>query len=281
MKWILKIFLKIVISQLSIPYSFWKKFGFFKHGQMDSCEYAIKIFNLHFKRAYPNNFPKNITLLELGPGDSIASAIIGFSFGVSKTILVDVGDFATKDIRFYKKLIMKLKMMGLKAPNVEDFSSLKELLNITNAIYLSNGLSSLESISSNSVDLIWSHSVLEHIQKKDFIPVQKELKRILKKSGMASHNIDFQDHLNHALNNLRFSEDLWESNVFLKAGFYTNRIPAKSMHSIFQKVGFTIKKESFGKWPKMPTKRKNIHKDFDKYTDEELMNRTSNVLLEL
>jgi hypothetical protein len=281
MKWFFKIFIKIIISQLPIPYSFWKKFGFFKHGKMDSCEYAIKIFNLHFKRAYPNNFPKNITLLELGPGDSIASAIIGFSYGVSKTILVDVGNFATKDIKFYKKLVMKLKIMGLKAPNISEFSSLEDLLKITNTSYLSNGLSSLKSISSNSIDLIWSHSVLEHIQKKDFIPIQRELKRILKSSGFASHNIDFQDHLNHSLNNLRFSEDLWESKIFLNAGFYTNRIPAKLMHSIFKEVGFSIKDESFGKWPKLPIKRKNIHRDFHHFNDEELINRTSNVLLKL
>ena len=87
MKWFFKIFIKIIISQLPIPYSFWKKFGFFKHGKMDSCEYAIKIFNLHFKRAYPNNFPKNITLLELGPGIVLHLQLLVFLMVFQKLFL--------------------------------------------------------------------------------------------------------------------------------------------------------------------------------------------------
>ena len=54
MKWFIKIALKIFISRLPIPYSFWKITGLFKHGGMDSYEYAIKIFDLHFYRAFPN-----------------------------------------------------------------------------------------------------------------------------------------------------------------------------------------------------------------------------------
>ena len=69
---------------------------------------------------------------------------------------------------------MKLKIMGLKAPNISEFLSLEDLLKITNTSYLSNGLSSLKSISSNSIDLIWSHSVLEHIQKKKILFLFKE-----------------------------------------------------------------------------------------------------------
>tara|TARA_Y100001978_G_scaffold109743_1_gene97929 strand:+ start:60 stop:428 length:369 start_codon:yes stop_codon:yes gene_type:complete len=122
---------------------------------------------------------------------------------------------------------------------------------------------------------------MEHVRKKDFIDVQKELKRILKPTGFISHNIDFQDHLDHSLNNLRFSERIWESDLFVKAGFYTNRIPAIEMHSIFRKVGFKIEQETFGKWPKLPIPRIKIHKTFKIYKDSELINRTSSVLMKL
>ena len=66
MIWFLKILLKIIFSRLPIPYSFWKLIGFFKHGKMDTCEYAIKIFNLHFTRAFPEKLPSNFNILELG-----------------------------------------------------------------------------------------------------------------------------------------------------------------------------------------------------------------------
>lgn len=279
MKSIIKIIIKIIINRLPIPYSVWKFLGLFKHGKMDSCEYAIKIFNLHYSRAYENSEKKNITILELGPGDSIASALIGYAYGVSNTYLVDIDNFASKNINFYKRLSKKLKSLKLTQPNISEAKSLKDILNSTNSNYLTNGLISLRSIKSNSVDFVWSHSVLEHIRKKDFLDIQIELKRILKPNGYISHNIDFQDHLDHGLNNLRFSEKLWESELFISGGFYTNRIPAKAMHSIFKKVGFTVVKESFGKWSKLPILRKNMHKEFNIYSDHELLNRTSNVLL--
>ena len=279
MKWRLKIFCKILLSKFPFHYSIWKSFGLFKHGKMDSLEYPIKIFNLHIKKAYPEIIPRNLTTLELGPGDSIASAIIGYAYGVSKTYLIDVGDYATKDISFYKELANKLKFKGLRVPDLSEVSSFEEILKLSNAMYLKDGLDSLKDLKSNSIDYIWSHSVLEHIRKKTFLKVQKELIRILKPSGIISHNIDFQDHLDHSLNSLRFSEKLWESDLFANAGFYTNRIPAKRMHTIFKEVGFIVKKESFGKWPLLPTRRKDMDKEFDIYSDSELINRTSYVLL--
>ena len=279
MKWRLKIFCKILLSKFPFHYSIWKSFGLFKHGKMDSLEYPIKIFNLHIKKAYPEIIPRNLITLELGPGDSIASAIIGYAYGVSKTYLIDVGDYATKDISFYKELANKLKFKGLRVPDLSEVSSFEEILKLSNAMYLKDGLDSLKDLKSNSIDYIWSHSVLEHIRKKTFLKVQKELIRILKPSGIISHNIDFQDHLDHSLNSLRFSEKLWESDLFANAGFYTNRIPAKRMHTIFKEVGFIVKKESFGKWPLLPTRRKDMDKEFDIYSDSELINRTSYVLL--
>ena len=106
MIWLLKILLKIIFSRLPIPYSFWKLIGFFKHGKMDSCEYAIKIFNLHFNRAFPQKLPSNLNILELGPGDSIASAIIGYAYGASCIYLVDIDNYVTKDLNFYKTYLL-------------------------------------------------------------------------------------------------------------------------------------------------------------------------------
>ena len=280
MIWSLKILLKIIFSRLHIPYSFWKLIGFFKHGKMDSCEYSTKIFNLHFNRAFPKNLPSNFNILELGPGDSIASAIIGFAYGASCIYLVDIDNYVTKDLNFYKKLISYLDTKGLNTPNISNAKSLKDILKSCNAFYLTDGLSSLKTIKKNSIDFVWSHSVLEHIRKYQFCDLQRELKRLLKSSGKASHSIDFQDHLDFGLNNLRFSEKIWESKLFANSGFYTNRIPALKMHEIFRELGFKIKRESFGKWKKLPTKRSSMNKEFDIYSDKDLLNRTSYVLLE-
>jgi SAM-dependent methyltransferase len=280
MKWAFKIIAKIIFSRLPLPYSFWRSLSLFRHGSMDSSEYPVKIFNLHLKRAFPHGLPFGAVILELGPGDSLASALMGYASGALKTYLVDVGSFARNDVTFYQTLATDLCNKGLQCPDISDAFSLDDILQASNAIYLTNGLSSLRMIPSDSVDFVWSHSVLEHVRKDELAAALVELQRILKPGSRSSHNIDFQDHLAHSLNNLRFSELLWESNLFAKSGFYTNRVPAIQMHKMFQEIGLKILSEEFGKWDELPIHRRSLHADFTKYTDEELCNRTSHVLLQ-
>ena len=280
MHWSLKIIIKIIISRLPISYSFWRKLGLFRHGHMDSIEYPLKIFNLHIDRAFPDGIPPDAVILELGPGDSATSALLGYAHKASRIYLVDVGDYIRKDIDFYRLFSNHLKEYGFIILEFENMSTIEDMLSTCNTEYMTRGISSLKNIPSASVDYIWSHSVLEHVRKAEFGELLEEFKRIMKPQALASHNIDFQDHLSHALNNLRFSESTWESTLFSSSGFYTNRIPATSMHSMFRDAQFTILQENFGCWPKLPTPRKSLHSDFASYSDEELINRTSSVLMQ-
>ena len=104
----------------------------------------------------------------------------------------------------------------------------------------------------------------------------KEMYRVLKPHGVISHNINYKDHLDESLNNLRFSEELWESSLFANSGFYTNRLPAVEMHNLFKKNGFNLIEENFGRWDKLPIKRSSLSKEFRCFSDDELMRPTSN-----
>ena len=77
---------------MPLIYQFWQRLGIFRHGRMDNAEYVLKTFFLHFKNCYPNKNVYGKTFLELGPGDSIASAIIARSLNC-KCILVDTGNY--------------------------------------------------------------------------------------------------------------------------------------------------------------------------------------------
>lgn len=279
MKWAFKIGLKLIFARLPMPYIFWKSIGLFRHGCMDTTSYPIKIFKMHVERAYPQGLPRQSVILELGPGDSLASAIIAYAYDVKCIYLVDVGCYASKKIKFYQSLSTELARLGMNAPDLRKVTSIESILKACNAKYLTNGIDGLKEIPSGSLELVWSHSVLEHIRKHEFAPTLNELKRILKPGAYSSHNIDFQDHLDGELNNLRFSEKVWESEFFTKSGFYTNRIPALKMHSMFREVGFDVIKEEFGPWPSLPTPRSAMNDGFDCFSDEELINRTSHVLL--
>jgi SAM-dependent methyltransferase len=279
MKWALKIAAKILISRLPIPYDWWRSFGIFRHGQMDNFEYCLKIFKLHADRAYPSGFSPDLTMLELGPGDSIASAIIANAFGANKTYLVDIGNYANKNIVFYKSLVNYLRERGLNPADLSEAKTIDDVLRVTNSYYLTGGLESLKRIESSTIDFVWSHSVLEHIRKHEVDAFLKEIYRVMKSTGYASHNIDFQDHLEKGLNNLRFSEKVWESALFVNSGFYTNRIPAIKMHSMFRDIGFIFEQEQFGRWSTIPTPLTSLHEDFQIFSEQELINRTSHVLL--
>ena len=124
-----------------------------------------------------------------------------------------------------------------------------------------------------SYDIIIIQAVLEHVINP--YKVVSEIYRILKPNGVISHNINYKDHLGESLNNLRFSEELWESNLFAYSGFYTNRIPAVEMHKYFQKYGFNLVEEDFGRWDKIPISRSVLAKEFRRFTNDELARPTS------
>ena len=129
----------------------------------------------------------------------------------------------------------------------------------------------------NSIDFIWSHSVLEHVRKKDFADMVVELRRIVKATGKMSHNADLKDHLGDALNNLRFSDRLWESEFMAKSGFYTNRLQHQDILKLFREGGFEIVDDAVGCWEKMPTPRNSMDVMFQDVPDDELRICSSNV----
>jgi SAM-dependent methyltransferase len=167
----------------------------------------------------------------------------------------------------------------MKAPDLSGAEAFEDVLRLCHAEYLTDGAASLARIPSGSIDFVWSHSVLEHVRKHELDALLRELRRVLKPGALSSHNVDYQDHLDHALNNLRFPERVWESSFFAKSGFYTNRIPAITLHGMFRSAGFEIAREDFGRWPSLPTPRRSMYADFARYRDAELINRTSSVLL--
>lgn len=279
--WAAKIAAKLILGRLPFRHQLLRNMGIFKHGRMDEAAYALKIFNLHKDSAFPEGLPENFTALELGPGDSLASAIIAKAHGAKAIYLCDVDHYASNDIEKYRTLALELTKIGLK--NTPDLSNIKdapEMLELCNATYLTNGLKGLKSIPDKSVDFIWSHSVLEHIRKKDFSTTMKELHRILKKeNGRASHNVDLQDHLEKSLNNLRFPETIWENDIFANSGFYTNRLRYTQSMELIKDAGFEIIGQNAGQWPSLPLPRSKMHSDFHDLPDEELLTRTYSVLL--
>jgi len=260
----------MALSRIPLQYSIFSRVGLFRHGQMDKPEYALQIFRKHFERAEFSKKENGFVALELGPGDSFVSAFIANAYGASKSYMVDADNFAVDDIKVYQRLIGSLQSTGINVKKVGECASIEELLEQVGGIYLTNGLQSLRSIPDNSVDFIWSQAVLEHVKLEEFDATVYEFRRILRPNGVASHRVDLKDHLGGALNNLRFSTRIWESDWFAKSGFYTNRIRYSDMIDRFRRTGFDVDVLNFDHWQHLPTPRKKISREFAQLSDDEL-----------
>ncbi|MEM7757582.1 MAG: methyltransferase domain-containing protein [Cyanobacteria bacterium P01_A01_bin.40] len=208
--------------------------------------------------------------MELGPGNSLFSALICRSFGGDQTYLIDVDDFAIEEIESYKKMADFLKQQNLPAINIDDSQSFDDVMNSCGGYYLTDGLNSLKSIEDRSIDFIWSHAVLEHIRRDEFLSIMKETRRVISEDGICSHTVDLKDHFDQSLNNLRFDENFWESEFVNNSGIYTNRIRYSEMLDIFKQAGFEIKSTEVNKWEKLPVPHSALDKQFRDLSDDEL-----------
>jgi hypothetical protein len=91
--WQLKIALKVVLARVPLKYHLWRKAGVFRLGGMERPEYALDVFRRHFDAATFARKAGEFAVLEIGPGDSLFSALIARTFGASRTYLVDVSRF--------------------------------------------------------------------------------------------------------------------------------------------------------------------------------------------
>ena len=262
--WWLKAFLKLSLSLLPLPYTFWSYLKIFRHSDYHMDPNKIQnVFQKHISyfRENISSLPK--VIMQLGPGDTLAHCISGYELGVNKTIFLDVGNFAEKNIDHYKMFVNHLGL-DLK------FDTLGDLLEKTNSNYFTDGITSLRKIKSKTVDFSFSHAVLEHVDKNEFREMMQELYRVHKRSSFSSHWVDLHDHLGGGLNNLRFPESFWNSKIIKRSGFYTNRLRMKQIINLAEEAGFKAEVKEIYSWNKLPTPKTSLNRIFKGYSCKEL-----------
>jgi hypothetical protein len=81
---------KILLSRLPISYDLWRRTSLFRHGAMDVPQRALEAVRSMIQAAgYGERFD-GLSVLELGPGDSLATALIAHALGARQAVLVDV-----------------------------------------------------------------------------------------------------------------------------------------------------------------------------------------------
>ena len=270
--WFLKMSGKMVLARIPLPHKVWNRLGIFKHGQMQDFGYAHDVFLQHLNWAGLEDIQGNgdKVLLELGPGESLFSAVLATAYGFQSSILLDVGNYALPDAAAYREFAHWLQTQGLNPPSLETCSNPQEVLTCLKCSYLTEGLASLKAIPSQSVDLAFSQAVLEHVRRKEFGETIREIHRILKPGGVSTHVIDLRDHLQRSLNNLRFNEKFWESKFVSSSGFYTNRLRSSELMEIFAASGFQAVLVSKSEWKNLPVRRQALARQFRDLPEEML-----------
>jgi hypothetical protein len=206
----------------------------------------------------------------LGPSDSLFSAVIALALKASRSWLVDAGAFASTDME-YTSLFSFLRQKGFILPTQKEPNTITDILAACNCHYLTDGILSLAQIPSGSVDYCFSNAVLEHIPKQDFNQMAHELFRIIKPDGVCVHRVDLKDHLGGGFNNIRFSEKVWESTLFSRSGFYTNRIRFNEMLNVFVKAGFDYTLPRVLRWEQLPISNNKLDGAFRQLNDDDLL----------
>jgi hypothetical protein len=276
--WWGKIGAKMILSRVPTHYALWQKLGLFRHGYMDTANYSLGVFAAHTECAGLRGKLAGKTVLELGPGDSIATALIAKAYG-ARAVLLDAGAYATRDLSVYKHLADSLMQKGLTLPSLDTIDSFEAFLDVCDARYLTQGLASAQTLVEQSIDFVFSQAVLEHVRRDEFLAMQRALARALRADGICSHRIDLRDHLGGALNNLRFKEATWESDFFAQSGFYTNRIQMKQMLELFGMAGFNIEVLEVRAFEELPTPRRKMAQEFAGLPEDELNVSGFDVLL--
>ena len=93
-----------------------------------------------------------------------------------------------------------------------------------------------------SVDLFYSHEVLEHIPRKEIVAILNESKRVLRPGGIVYHDIHPRDHYAgwgknvSKVNFLRYSDRAWDFWVQNRISYH-NRMRAREFLDIFREGG--------------------------------------------
>lgn len=266
--WWAKIGVKIALAKAPVSYDLWRRIGISRYGKMIEASYSQSIFESHMASLTAHTSIKPNTLLELGPGDSVSTAVWARAREIDSTTLVDAGRFATTDVNAYQGA---LRLAGLENHQAARASTIDDMLRQLGATYLCNGLAGLQSIPSKSIDAAFSNAVLEHVRRSEFSATMRELFRIQRPGGVSSHQIDLRDHFGGALNSLRISHQRWESPIFTQSGFYTNRLRCSEIRSICTDAGWEIVECTERRWPNLVTPRSTLHADFQHFADDDLL----------
>lgn len=205
----------------------------------DHVEYSQKKFG-EFQGYIESHIDlKDKVILELGPGGSIGFGLLALKNGAQKYIAIDDGTHTFIE----KKLLARYARLlnGEKQTLTRYFSKKNRRItyNQETISFASIDQKSRYPISAQSIDIIYSCAVLEHVHDLDLC--FSEMSRVLKNEGLMYHEVDLRDHI-FSQKSIRFLtiSDFWFRTLFRNTGGYVNRKRLSRYRFLAEKHGLKI-----------------------------------------
>ena len=213
-------------------------------GLQNDISYAVQVAKNYLQFIQDNQIKiENKVLLEVGPGINFGSILILACFG-AKVMAAD--RFLTPwDKEYHPKFYGLLKDWVMENMPDADISPIDKILSLggypDHVIKLfSTSLEELKGIPDDSVDVLFSIAVLEHITS----PPQafQQIARVSRKGAFGFHQIDFRDHRNmeQPLEFLLMEDTEFEREFEERHGECGNRWRHWEYLELFSRVGFEI-----------------------------------------
>ena len=241
-------------------------------GGTNSARYCYSVWLRHLVLLYQNGMKMHPKIVaELGPGDSIGIGLAALITGAEKYYAFDVIKHTDlKDNIIILDELIDLFNNRASIPREDEFPELKPSLDsysfpehLFNDFYLDktkikkiksdlmmgggdtikyivpwNGV---EKIEENSVDLVFSQAVMEHVI--DLENAYRIMFKWLKNEGYISHQIDYKAHETHKVWNghWKYNDLVWKI-IMHGRSYPINRAPHSEHIKLIKKTGFKVKK---------------------------------------
>lgn len=219
---------------------------------------------------------KDKIILEIGPGNFLATGLLYLALGAKKVYLLDRFKhifWDKKDITFHKAVFAELAKRNYpyrEAVNEAVTITTKSIELNPDLIEYRLGDAAELPFENESIDFIFSNAVMEHIHNPE--DAVKEFARVTKAGGLNSHEIDLRDHFfkSTPLRLLKYSDTLWNLMAWNRPG-YTNRLRFSDWIMLFKRY-FKIEliKQILVLNNRKILNNLALNKKFKKYSKEEL-----------
>lgn len=241
--------------------------------QKSDPEHYNEVFYNALRKMDIENF-EGKTICELGPGQFLSHALLTYQMGGVSSYLLEIDDFANQksEIKVEKNMILDDSFRKIrKLPRPKDHITWQQYLQEIDAKYYTDGIDGYLRVPSDTIDYMFSFSVIEHIRKNVFKKYMEEAYRMLKQGGLAYHTVDLKDHLGGGKNQLRYPDSVWEDEIHYRLDNYTNRLSCTEICSLLEEIGYEIVGIEKKRYKEFPIKRNELSKEFRDIPDDDLL----------